>query len=117
VSRTFTASYKAEIVAKYEALDRAGKGALLRQEGLYTSLVGKWRAQRDKGALAGLASPSGRPAGDERDRQILKLRKEKECLEAELGTARKVIDIQGKLSVLLDQLVTDSVSTGNEPTP
>lgn len=32
--RTYTAKYKAAIVAEYEALDRDGQGALLRREGL-----------------------------------------------------------------------------------
>ncbi len=37
--RRYTAKYKQEVLAKYEAADRAGKGALLRREGLYSSLV------------------------------------------------------------------------------
>jgi transposase len=36
-------------------------------------------------------------------------------LEAELAKARKVIEVQGKLSALLEQLATDSVpETGGE---
>lgn len=31
--RTYTAKYKAAILAEYEACDRGGKGALLRREG------------------------------------------------------------------------------------
>jgi 2-dehydropantoate 2-reductase len=49
-SRTFSASYKARILAEYDA-PGADKGALLRREGLYTSLVSAWRQQRDQGAL------------------------------------------------------------------
>jgi len=49
--RSYRAKYKLEILAEYETLDREGKGALLRREGLYSSLVSEWRAQRDKGAL------------------------------------------------------------------
>lgn len=48
--RTYTARYKLSILAEYERLDKAGKGALLRREGLYTSLITAWREQRDKGA-------------------------------------------------------------------
>lgn len=48
--RTYTAKYKPDVLAEYEACDRAGKGALLRREGLYTSLISSWREQRDKGA-------------------------------------------------------------------
>ena len=41
--RTYTATYKRDVLAEYEAADRAGKGALLRREGLYTSLISAWR--------------------------------------------------------------------------
>ena len=116
-SRRYSASYKAKVLAEYEELDKAGKGALLRREGLYTSLISAWRIQRDQGALAALAKPAGRPAADARDRENAKLRKENERLTAELDKARKVIDVQGKLSALLGQLATDSLTSGSEPTP
>jgi transposase len=116
-SRRYSASYKAKVLAEYEELDKAGKGALLRREGLYTSLIAAWRTQRDQGARAALAKPAGRPPADSRDRENTKLRKENERLAAELDKARKVIEIQGKLSALLEQLATDSPSSGSEPTP
>jgi transposase len=37
--RTYPAAYKLRILGEYEQLDKAGKGALLRREGLYTSLI------------------------------------------------------------------------------
>ena len=98
-------------------MDKAGKGALLRREGLYTSLISAWRIQRDQGARAALAKPAGRPPADTRDKEIARLRRENERLAAELGKARKVIEVQGKLSALLGQLATDSPSSGSEPTP
>jgi transposase-like protein len=115
-SRTYSAAYKQRILAEYEALDKAGKGALLRREGLYTSLISAWRQQRDQGARQALAQPAGRPPADARDRENAKLRKENERLQAELDKARKVIEVQGKLSALLGQLATDSPSAGSEPT-
>jgi transposase len=57
--RPYPAAYKLRILEEYERLDKAGKGALLRREGLYTSLISEWRKQRDKGALA--ACPVRRP--------------------------------------------------------
>jgi transposase len=116
-SRRYSASYKAKILTEYEQLDKAGKGAPLRREGLYTSLISAWRQQRDQGALAALAKPAGRPQADPRDRENARLRRENERLHAELERARKVIDVQGKLSALLGQLATDSPSAGSEPTP
>lgn len=116
-SRRYSASYKAKVLAEYEQLDKADKGALLRREGLYTSLISAWRLQRDQGARAALAKPAGRPQADPKDRENTRLRKENERLTAELGRARQVIEIQGKLSALLEQLATDSPSSGSEPTP
>jgi hypothetical protein len=52
--RTFTAQYKQEILAAYEAAPGGEKGAILRREGLYSSLITEWRRARDAGALAGL---------------------------------------------------------------
>jgi transposase-like protein len=116
-SRRYSASYKAKVLAEYEELDKAGKGALLRREGLYTSLISAWRLQRDQGARAALAKPAGRPSADPRDRENARLCMEVERLQAELDKVRKVVDVQGKLSALLGQLATDSPSYGSEPTP
>ena len=114
-TRTYTAAYKARILNEYDSLDKAGKGALLRREGLYSSLVSAWRAQRDQAALAALSRPTGRPQADPIDRENTKLRKENERLRADLDKARRVIEVQGKLSVLLEQLATDSQNSGSEP--
>jgi transposase len=100
--RTFTAAYKQEILAAYEAAPDGEKGAILRREGLYSSLISEWRRARDRGALAGLKQPRGRPAADPRDAQIARLQKEKAKLEQELATARFVVDVQSKLQALLD---------------
>ena len=108
--RRYSARYKAQILEEYEGLDKAGKGALLRREGLYTSLISEWRKQRDRGALQALAKPAGRQPADPRDREVARLRRQVEQLESELGKARKVIEVQGKLSALLEQLATDSVT-------
>ena len=116
-TRRYSASYKAKVLAEYEELDKAGKGALLRREGLYTSLIAAWRAQRDQAVLAALAKPAGRPAVDPAERENTRLRKEVQRLTAELEKTRKVIEVQGKLSALLGQLATDSPTSGSEPTP
>jgi transposase len=58
--RTFTAQYKQEVLAAYEAAPGGEKGAIQRREGLYSSLISEWRRARDAGALAGLKQPRGR---------------------------------------------------------
>ena len=114
--RSYTAKYKLEILAEYEDLDRDAKGALLRREALYTSLISEWRKQRDRGALEALAAKAGRKPLDPVERENARLRGRVERLEAELGTARRVIEVQGKLSALLDELATDNAAkSGGEP--
>jgi transposase-like protein len=102
--RTFTAQYKLDVVAEYDAAPPGQKGAVLRREGLYSSHVVEWRRARDSGALAGPARPRGRPAADPRDAQIARLRKEKARLEQELAKARFVVDVQAKLQALLETI-------------
>ena len=102
--RTFTAAYKQEVLAAYEAAPDGGKGAILCREGLYSSLISEWRRARDAGAQAGLRQPRGRPATDPRDAQIARLRKEKAQLEKELAKARFVTEVQSKLQALLETI-------------
>jgi transposase len=115
-TRRWSAAEKARILAEYETLGKADKGALLRREGIYSSLIAAWRQQRDQGARVALARPAGRPPADVRDKELVRLRARVDHLEGELGRARKVIDIQGKLSSLLGELATDSQPSGSEPT-
>src|ERR1700739_1766348 len=64
--RTFTAKYKLEILAEYDAAPEGAKGALLRREGLHSSHIVEWRKGRDAGALPGWAVPRGRKRRDPR---------------------------------------------------
>jgi transposase len=98
--RSFTAEYKASILAEYDAADRSGRGAILRREGLYTSHVAEWRKAADAGARAGLAPA----AKDRRDREIEALRARAEKAEAELARTRAALDLVGKAHALLETL-------------
>lgn len=104
--RRFTAKYKLEILEKTEACTRPGEvGELLRREGLYTSHLAAWRKQRKDGAIKELGKPRGRKPLDRRDEQIAALRRRAERAEAELGKARRVIEIQGNVSALLEEML------------
>ena len=114
--RSFTAQYKLDVVAEYDAAAAGGKGAVLRREGLYSSHVTGWRRARDAGALAGPARPRGRPAADPRDAQIARLHKEKAKLEQELAKARFAADVQAELQALLET-ISGSEDTGPGSSP
>ena len=114
--RQYSAAYKLKILAEYEAQGRDGKGALLRREGLYTSLISEWRKQRDKGALEALSQKRGRPPVSAEERELARLRRNNERLVGELGKARKVIEIQSKLSELLESLAAKGEDADSEET-
>jgi transposase len=87
---------------------------MLRREGLYSSLITTWRRQRDRGAAVALARPAGRQKADPRDREITRLKAEVDRLGGELDKSRRVVEIQGKLSALLEQVATDSTAENGE---
>src|SRR3954454_12997742 len=92
--RSFTAKYKLEILERAEACTRPGEiGELLRREGLYTSHLTAWRKQRRNGALREFGKPRGRQPVDRRDQEIAQLKRRLERSQAELGKARRVIEI------------------------
>jgi transposase len=104
--RTFTAEFKARILAEADACTRPGEvGELLRREGLYTSHLTYWRKQRKDGALKELGRPRGRKPVDRREREIAQLERKLERSETELAKARRVIEIQGNVSALLEEML------------
>ena len=114
--RTFTAKYKLEVLAAYDAAPDGDKGAVLRREGLYSSHIVAWRRARDAGALAALATPRGRKRRDPQAERIARLETEKQRLEQELAKARFVVDVQAKLHALLETL-SESADTEPRSTP
>jgi transposase len=105
--RRFTSAYKLAVVREAERLvdHPGGIGALLRREGLYSSHLTKWRRLRDEGALEALSQPRGRKPTPALEVENVQLRRRLEKAEAELATARKVIEVQGNVSALLGQLL------------
>ena len=61
VRRSFSAEYKLAILAEYDSCSETGeRGAILRREGLYSSLITDWRRQPPQGLLQ---APVGRSDG------------------------------------------------------
>jgi transposase len=112
--RRFTAEYKLQVLREADACSRPGEvGVLLRREGLYSSLLTEWRRARDSGALRALQRPRGRPKADPRDAQMAALRRRAERAEAELATAKRVIEVQGNVSALLGELLEPRGAQGS----
>ena len=115
--RTFTAAYKVRIVEKALKCAESGQiGALLRREGLFSSTLTQWRRQYQSGALQGLKdNKRGRKrTRDARDLELEHLRRENERLSKKLSQAELIIDIQKKVSAMLDNPIkTPPNSEGN----
>ena len=102
--RRFTAEYKHHILTKADqAKGFGGVGALLRREGLYSSLLTTWRREREAGVRQALApqkrGPKSKrnPLQDEHD----KLLRDHARLTEQLRKAEIVIDVQKKVGALL----------------
>jgi transposase len=98
--RRFTAEYKAQILAEYDAADHGERGAILRREGLYSSHITEWR----KAAQAGATTALGPKTKDRRDREIEQLRARAEKAETELAKTKAALDLVGKAHALLETL-------------
>ncbi len=101
--RKYSAAEKLSVVERADAAkEEGGVGALLRQEGVYSSQLADWRRQRDAGALSALGQKRGRkPIRDSRDEEIAKLRAQVGRLEQKLEQASLIIDVQKKVATLL----------------
>ena len=117
--RRFTAAYKLSIVREADRCSKPGEiGALLRREGLYSSHLGKWREQRDQGALGVLEPKPRGPRGPSSDAvENVKLRRELDRSQADLATARRVIEVQGNVSALLEELLSKSAIPTDDAPP
>lgn len=106
--RSWPAQYKLDILAEIDAAKESGEmtvAEICRREGLYSSLISEWRKQRDEGALEGLRDrKSGRPRKDRTKDELARLRARVDQLESELDTAHELIETQGKVSALLQEM-------------
>src|SRR5713101_1062722 len=96
--RRFTTAYKLEILRKADACTRPGQlGALLRKEGLYSSLLVTWRRQREEGLTPKKRGRKTKPV----DPQLKKLEQENRHLTRRLQKAEALLAFQKKVSELL----------------
>jgi transposase len=103
--RTYTAEYKRRILREADACTAPGAvGALLRREGLYSSLLVEWRRARERGELVALtAKKRGRKPTpvDARDRKIVDLERQLAQMTARAERAEALVEVQKNLAALL----------------
>ena len=114
--RRFTASEKLRILEEAEACTEPGEiGALVRREGIYSSSLSRWRRARDEGQLTALGPQQrGRKLVTDAalTREVARLRRENKRLQARLGQAEAIIEVQKKLSQLLGPSPGENESDG-----
>ena len=113
--RRFTAEYKHRILTETDqAKGAGGVGALLRREGLYSSLLTDWRRERNAANLQALAPQKRGPKSQHNPftAELELLRRENQRLAEELRKAEIVIDIQKKVAALLGQINPSSSPEG-----
>jgi len=102
--RTYTGEYKQKVLAEADAARGSGEiGAVLRQHGLYSSHLTKWRQERKSGILEGLAPQKRGPKSkvNPLTAENQKLRRDNDRLTDRLRKAEIVIDVQKKVAMLL----------------
>jgi transposase-like protein len=107
--RRFTAAYKQQILAKADAVERGGIGALLRREGLYSSTLVQWRRERNSSIRLGL-EPRKRGPKSKRNpltEENQKLQRANDRLTEQLRKAEIIIDVQKKVGALLGWPIPD----------
>ena len=102
--RIFSAAEKLRLVREAAACtERGSVEALLRREGIYSSLLAAWRKQLGLHGTDGLAGrkPGRKPKMDAKDRRIAELEKRTAKLEAKLVLAGKLLELQKKAASIL----------------
>lgn len=109
--RLYTAEYKARILDEIDRCRERGQvGEILRREGLYSSLIDAWRKQRARDTMTGLAGRRPGRKVDQTARELADLRRRVADLKDKLSTANELIEAQGKVSALLQDMSRKSAS-------
>ena len=106
--RTFTNADKRRILKAADLCTQPGEvGALMRREGVYSSSLSTWRRQREAADLAALAPQKRGPKADPariEAHNLAQVTRERDRLRVELDKAHLVIEVQKKVTALLDLL-------------
>jgi len=100
--RRFPAEYRLRILTEADACKKPGEvGALLRREGLYSSLLTNWRRQREAGALREMRGRRRGPTPRPVDPRVKQLETENRRLQRKLQRAETIITLPKKVTEIL----------------
>ena len=100
--RRFSAAYRLRILKAVDACKKPGEvGALLRREGLYSSLLTNWRRQREAGALREMRGRRRGPTPRPVDPRVKQLEAENRRLQRKLQRAETIIPLPKKVAEIL----------------
>ena len=99
--RILTTAYKQRILEEIDAAP-GQKGVIERRENLWSSQINAWRRQRKNGTLG--ESRRGRKGKDPVAVENERLQAENDKLKAQLAVAEEIMEAQGKVSALLQQM-------------
>ena len=100
--RRFSVEYRLRIVKQADACKKPGDlGALLRREGLYSSLLTNWRRQREQGALQDMRGRRRGPKPRPVDPRVKQLEAENRRLQRKLQRAETIITLQKQVAEIL----------------
>jgi transposase-like protein len=110
--RTYTAEYKQRILIEAEAAAAipGGVGALLRREGLYSSLLTYWKREQADGIREALTPRKRGPKSKHNpmEEEVQKLRRQNARLTEDLRKAHIIIDVQKKVAALLGNSIPET---------
>jgi transposase-like protein len=97
--RRFTSEYKRGIAMEAENCRQPGEiGALLRREGLYSSVLAGWRRQLREESLSSSEKSNSKPLPAQ---ELARLKRENERLKEKLRQAELIIEVQKKVSEMM----------------
>jgi transposase len=103
--RKFTQGEIKAMLREFEALPRGKQGAYLREKGLYSSYIAKWRGWRDQGKLE---RPAAKRGPKPKPREVVELEaalnakdRENRRLTKALGRAELMLELQKKVNEVL----------------
>lgn len=102
VRRKLSTEYKLRILEEIDAAAVGDKGAILRREGLYSPQITEWRRQHKNGTLGTIKR--GRKGKDPVAVENQRLQEENEKLKERLAVAEEIMEAQGKVSALLQEM-------------